>query len=117
MSFGNAIALAGLLFAGLSAILGVWWRMEQRIRASETKSAEDLAKMAEAERAKRESLAKDLAEFKLHASETYSTWEFAKDSERRLADKIEKLSDSVHGMADLVVERITKFLTMKIPNM
>lgn len=116
----NAIQLFTLLCAGAGALLGVWWRIELRIRAVEHKAdAETRAldeecrhKLRNAEMtlaAKAIELDKDLTTYKLHVAEKYASWEAVKE----MGTRFEALSKQVNEMPDQVADRIMKFMALK----
>jgi 4-alpha-glucanotransferase len=112
-TWANAIALATLLFVGLSALLGVWWQIEQRIRRVEDKAKHDLRNVEQVAAEKRSKLERELQDFRLHVAEKYASYETVKEDQRVLADQIKSLADTVSKMPDVVVERITKYLSIR----
>lgn len=126
-TWANLIAAIGLLFVGLSTLLGVWWSIEQRIRGVETKAKHDQANLATTSQAERIRIEKDaqtnlarvekeLSEFKLHVVEKYAPFEMVERSQKRLEDRIDLIANEVTKMPDMVVERIMRFLEFKKPS-
>jgi hypothetical protein len=104
-TYANAIQLVSLLFVGLGSLLGVWWRMEQRIRAVETKASDEVR-----------SVEKQFADYKLEVAQEYATWNTVKDIQTGLVNRMDSMSARLETMPDVVVERIMKFLNLKHMN-
>jgi hypothetical protein len=104
-TYANAIQLVSLLFVGLGSLLGVWWRMEQRIRAVETKASDEVR-----------SVDKQLSEYKLEVAQDYATWNSVKEFQTGLVNRMDNMSARLETMPDVVVERIMKFLNLKHMN-
>jgi len=112
-TFAAGIQLVALILTGMTALLGVWWKIEVRIRDVENKAKHDLRNLEHVSAEKRSQIDKDLQAFKLHVAEKYASYEAVKEGERLLADRIERLATQVSEMPDVVVERITKFMLMR----
>lgn len=97
----NAIALAGLLLTIAAMLLGVWWKIEQRIRGVEDDANEGLR-----------SAEKDLADYKLHVTQEYASWNSVQQIESRLAQRIDAVSNKIVEMPDLVLDRISKYISL-----
>jgi hypothetical protein len=99
----NGIQLAGLLLAGATSLLTVWWRIEVRVRGIEDAAIEKTARME-----------RELQDFKLNVAENYASWDTVKEIEARLAKGIENVSNQVTHLPDILVDRVMKFMSMKV---
>lgn len=101
MTGGEIMTAVGFIVMLLTAIAGVWWRVEGKIDKSKeeaTDRADDAKRMAE-------KLANDLAAHKLHVAESYVT----KSGLRELKDEI---LGAVSGIRDDVRHLATRIDTM-----
>ena len=112
-TWANLIALLGLLFVGISSLLGVWWAMVQRIHAAEQKADHKIKNAETVALAERNRIEKDLNAFKLHVVTEYASKDQVNQSHSRLEDRIETLSADVSKLPDVVVERMMRFMELK----
>ena len=91
-TMGHAIQLAALFFTIAVSILGVWWRIEIRIRGVEDKHLVESAKQS-----------RELQDYRLHVAQHYASYDVVKDIEKRLND-----------MPDAVAEKIMKFMQLRV---
>lgn len=112
MTFKDTMYLVGLLFTGATALLGVWWRIELRIREVERKASHDIRNTEAVAQAGRALIGKDLSDFKLEVAKEYAAKETVRDLEDKIESRLESLAEKVDGMPDMIVERITKFLSL-----
>jgi hypothetical protein len=99
----QVIALIGSLVAVVSGVLGVWWRIEGRIRAAETASAIK----AESAFAAVQLVAGNLSEHKLHVAETYVTKSGLRETTEQIMGAIADIKSSVNGLStrlDRIIE-------------
>lgn len=113
VNFTHVYQFVMLLGAGFSALLTVWWRVELRIREVENKAKHDIRNVEMVSAEKRSSIDKDLQAFKLHVAQEYASWDAVRQIEQRLGDRMETISEQVRTMPDLVVDRITKYLSVQ----
>lgn len=109
----NLIATLALLLTGSSMLFGVWWHLEQRVRAAKADALKEIAKVKDEAAEKRAVLQKELTDFKIHVVEKYASWDTVEKTTKRLEDRIESMASDVSKMPDVVVERIMKFLDLK----
>jgi len=91
-TMGHLIQLAVFAFTVAAALLGVWWRIEVRVRGIEDKQSVENARAS-----------RELQDYRLHVAQHYASWEVVKDIEKRLND-----------MPDAVAERIMKFMAIRV---
>lgn len=123
-TWANAIALASLLLVGLSALLGVWYRLYQsnlQVQSDCDKKVSDTRSDCETKIAavraecanKVAGVERELHEFRLHVVEKYASWDTVDKAHKRLEDRIEKMAQDVNQMPDILVDRIMRFLDLK----
>lgn len=113
VNFTHVYQFIMLLVAGISALFTVWWRIELRIREVENKAKHDVRNVEMIAADKRSAIDKDLQSFKLHVAQEYASWDAVRQIEQRLGNRMETISEQVRTMPDLVVERITQYLTIQ----
>jgi hypothetical protein len=105
----SVIGYVGPLCMAATLILGVWYRVEGKI--DKAKAAADEAAASAAEKA--HDVEKQLSDFKLKVAEEYASWDTVRAIEARLTERMDNLADTVSKMPDAVLDRITKYLTLK----
>lgn len=113
LTFRDIMVLIGMLFTGATALLGVWWRIELRIREVERKASHDMRNAEAVWTAKLALLDRDFSGYKLEATREFAAKDAVKELEHRLEDRLESLSEEVRGMPEQIVNRITQFLTLR----
>lgn len=95
MSGGEIMTAVGFIVMLLTAIAGVWWRVEGKIDKSKdeaTDRADDAKRMAE-------KLASDLAAHRLHTAETYVTKSGMKEIKDEILGAVTGIRDDVRHLA------------------
>jgi hypothetical protein len=102
LTTSETIQFAAVFLAWITALVTLWWRIELRIRDVENYHEK-----------KYESLLREHNDLKLHIAERYANMATVKEGEKRLADRIEGLTEQVIKMPDIVVERMMKYMSIK----
>lgn len=105
----SMIGYVGPLCMAATLILGVWYRVEGKIEKA--KSVADQAVASASEKA--HDVEKQLSDFKLKVAEEYASWDTVRSIEARLTERMDNLADTVSKLPDAVLDRITKYLTLK----
>jgi hypothetical protein len=100
---------AAILIAFASGVLAIWWRIERRIER-----AEAVAAVASDVRARETAaLAKDLAAYKLSASQDFASVMDMKDVEQRLTAAIERLTNRIEQLPRQFADQVTQIVAAK----
>lgn len=104
MTDTEVIALIGALLTIVGGALGLWWRIEGRIKAAETAAT----LKAEAAFAAAQMLADKLAEHRLHSAETFVTKVGHRESTDQIMTAIGEVKASMNGMATNLTTRLDR---------
>jgi hypothetical protein len=100
---GELMAVVGFMFMVLTAVSGVWWRIEGRVdraKAEAVQKATEAATEAANVRA-------DLAAHRLHCAETYITKAGMRESTELIMEALQGVKQAVDHMA-LRVDRVVE---------
>jgi hypothetical protein len=103
MTSQDILLQLGPFFTAVLGALGLWWKLEGRIKAAENAAT----LKAEAAVASAQILAAQLAEYKLHVSETYVTKSGLRETTEQIMAAIGDVKSSVNGLTtrlDRIIE-------------
>ncbi len=103
MTDTEVIALLSSIVGLAGAITGIWWRIENRIKAAE----KDAATLVSALDGSARMLAGQLAEHRLHVAETYVTKQGHRESTEQIMGAIADVKASMNGLTtrlDRIIE-------------
>lgn len=102
VTLDTVLSLVGPMIAAAGFVSGVWYRMESKVEAVRKESSDAV-----------NAVEKEFSQFKLKVVEEYASWETVRSIEARLSERMDNLSNQVMAMPEAVVDRITKYLTLK----
>jgi hypothetical protein len=96
--------MLGFLGGLLSLVIGLWARLERRLRGTEREANAKIGEVEREAHAKIEGVEKSLADYKLEVAKNYASNAHLKDLEARLLDSIRQLKEDIRELPKNIVD-------------